>query len=462
MNLPNFKNIAQKLAVFRNNLPLLVALLIGLVAGLLLIPTQLMSSGLKERVRQESINKAAQAIKRWNENPVSPVQVQQEAERQKAHANDANEVALLAEQTTKRELLSYDIFPTTPDANAGFSALVFQLFGQHYRSGIDQLMTGVGGRDSPTDAELQRGLENSASGARSSARGGLPMLDSGRGLSGALYGGYGGYDGYGGSMMNVQRMIVDEMCQDRAKSISVYVNPLDIAGYAYWENYTYDVNMVDAVKDCWYHQLGYWVIEDIFKTIGAMNSGHESVLTAPVKRFLRITFTMGLKRAGASGGRFRGFRNRTVTPGQKREEADKPAYVLSASEGLTEPCTGRFCQKEGDIDVVHFNAAVVVSAREVLPFMNELCSGKQHQFKGYPDANEPAQTFKHNQITILESKIGAPSLTDPSHRYYRYGQDTVVELDLICEYIFNRKGYEKILPESVKKTLAGEGQAAKP
>jgi hypothetical protein len=37
-----------------------------------------------------------------------------------------------------------------------------------------------------------------------------------------------------------------------------------------------------------------------------------------------------------------------------------------------------------------------------------------------------------------------------------------VELNLICEYIFNKKGYEKIVPESVKKTLAGADQTAKP
>ena len=455
MNLPNFKDVAQKLAVFRNNLPLLVAVILALVAGLLFIPMQLMSSGFKQQVQEESITKGAKKIKDLIESVRSQEQYGKEAERQKAHANDFNEVTLLAEQTTKRELLSYDIFPG-PDPNAGFSAMVFQIFGQRYRGGIDQFLTRVNGRDCPTDAELARGLENSSSGTRS-MRGGLPMMNSPRGLSGGLYG------GYGGSMVgNVQRMIVDEMCQDRAKSISVYVNPLDISGYEYWGNYTYDVNMVDAVKDCWYHQLAYWVTEDIFDTIAAMNSGHDSVLTAPVKRFLRITFTMGLKRPRAGGGVFRGFRGRTATPGQKREEADRPAYVLSVSDGLTESCTGRYSQKDGDIDVIHFNAAFVVGAKEVLPFMEALCSAKQHQFKGYPDGNEPPQTFKHNQVTILESKIGSPSLRDISHRYYRYGQDNVVELDLICEYIFNKKGYEKIVPESVKKTLAGEDQTTKP
>ena len=44
MNMPNFKDILQKLSVFRNNLSLLVPVIIVLVSVLLFIPTQLMSS----------------------------------------------------------------------------------------------------------------------------------------------------------------------------------------------------------------------------------------------------------------------------------------------------------------------------------------------------------------------------------------------------------------------------------
>jgi hypothetical protein len=371
----------------------------------------------------------------------------------------------LAEQTTKRELLSYDIFPS-PDPNAGFSAMIFQLFGQRYRGGIDAFTTRVNGRDCPATTEIQRGLEDASSSMRSSRTGSSMMMDE-YAMSSSPRGNMAGL--YGGSMMgmgSVQRIIVDEMCVDRAKSISVYVNPLDVAGYDYWGSYTYDVNMADAVTDCWYHQLGYWVIEDIFQTIETMNSGHDSVLTAPVKRFLRITFTMGLNRprsGGGGGGVFRGMRgarrSQTQVAGQKRADADKPAFVLSASEGLTEPCTGRFSKADGDIDVIHFNAAFVVSTRDVLAFMNALSSGKEHQFKGYPKGQDSPQSFKHNQITILESKMAAPSLNDMSHRYYRYGQDNVVELDMVCEYVFNKKGYEPIKPESVKQTLAGGDQA---
>jgi len=257
-------------------------------------------------------------------------------------------------------------------------------------------------------------------------------------------------------MLNsIQRMIVDQVCQERAESISFYINSADVSGYDYWADYKYDVNMVEAVEDCWYHQLAYWVVEDILDTINTVNSGHDNVLTAPAKRFLRITFTMGLQRPGARGGVFTGRRKQ---PQKTKEDADRPTYILSASEGLTESCTGRF---SGDnIDVIHFNFAVVVGAKAILPFMKELCSAKQHIFTGYTGGQEQPQTFKHNQITILEDKIGAVNRQDQLHRNYEYGEDSVVELDLICEYVFNKQGYEQIMPESVKTTLDTQSQTA--
>jgi hypothetical protein len=379
---------------------------------------------------------------------------------QEAHAKDANDVELLARQTTERELLSYDIFPG-PDPNAGFSAMIFQVFGQRYRKGIDEMITGVNARDCPTNEEIKRALDELAASPRAKGRYGMmDMMDAYESMPvGGLY------DGGVMAVGSMQRMLVEEMCVDRAKAIMVYVNPADIAGYDYWANYTYAVKTEDAVKDCWYHQLGYWVIHDIFDTIEVLNSSHENVLTAPVKRFMHITFTMGINRprGGGGGPMFTGFsrRRKQTAPGQMKE-ADRPAYVITANDGLTESCTGRLSKPEGDIDVIHFSATFIVSARDVLLFMDKLCSGKDHQFTGYPDGKNAPQTFKHNQISILESKIGSPSLGDMTHRYYSYGTDNVVELDLICEYVFNRKGYEIIMPEPVKQTLAGQDQQATP
>ncbi len=450
----NIKDLLQKLAVFKSNVSLLVAVILAAVGGLLFVPTYLMSRSLEARVQQESISGAAKQIDTLMQTVVPEKQFDQAVALEAAHAKDANDVELMARQTTQRELLSYDIFPA-PDPNAGFSALIFQVFGQRYRKGIDESITRLNARDCPTNEEIKRGLDDLSSSPRSRGRYGMTDGYESMPMMGGLY------DGGVMPMGGMQRMVIDEMCLDRAKSTLLYVNTTDIAGYDYWGNYTYGVKPEEAVKDCWYHQLGYWVIQDIFDTIGAMNSGHDNALTAPVKRFMRVTFTMGINRPRAGGATtFTGFsrrRRQTTTPGQM-QEADKPAYVVKATDGLTESCTGRLSKPDGDIDVIHFNAAFVVSAKDVLLFMEKLCSGKNHQFKGYPDANEAPQTFKHNQISILESKIGSASLSDIAHRYYRYGSDNVVELDLICEYVFNRKGYQVIMPESVKTTLAGQDQ----
>jgi hypothetical protein len=461
MNIPNFKDILQKLSVFKNNLSLLVPVIIALVSVLLFVPTQLMSSKLKKEVEQESINNGARKIKNLETTAVSSQQYEMEAERQKEHAADANEVARLAMQTTQRELLSYDIFPA-PDPN-GFSGLIFQKFGENFRSGIDNMVLSVNGRDCPTDAEIERGLENSSTSGRMRGRGLSSRMPMSREYSGMdLY-------GSGGSSMmfgNINRMIVDEMCKDRAKTISVYVNPADISAYGYWENYKYDIKQEDAIEDCFYHQLAYWIIEDIFQTIANMNAGYDNVLTAPAKRFMGVTFTMGLKSARRSSSTrvvraIRGRGRSRTSSSNRTEDADRPRYVREQAEGLSESCTGRYCDEDKGIDVTHFNFSMIVGTKSVLPFMKELCSVKEHQFRGYPDPNQPeqtfqpVQTFKHNQITILESTMGSINLNDMTHRYYRYGDDPVVSLDLICEYIFVIDGYEKLIPKPVLNTLDG-------
>jgi len=455
--MPNFKDILQKLSVFKNNLSLLVPVIIALVSVLLFVPTQLMSSKLKNTVEQESITNGGSKIKRLETSAVSREQYEMEAERQKAHAVDANEIAKLARQTTQRELLSYDIFPA-PEPN-GFSGLIFQQFGEEYRKGIDKMILSVNGRDRPTDAEIDRGLEDTSSRSRS-RRGGIAMPSRSSSARVQAMGIYGG----GSSMMfgRIERMIVDEMCKDRARTISVYVNPADISGYEYWADYKYDVKMDDGIEDCFYHQLAYWIIEDIFTTIKTMNSDFDNVLGAPVKRFLGITFTMGLKTPRSGGGGVFRSVGRRRREKKKQEDADRPAYVRTADYGLAESCTGRYCTD--DLDVTHFNFSVIVGTKSVLPFMKELCSAKEHQFRGYPDPNQPdqtfqpVQTFKHNQITILESKIGSINPNDMTHRYYSYGDENIVSLDLVCEYIFDVKGYECLTPEPVKKTLAGEDE----
>ena len=180
-----------------------------------------------------------------------------------------------------------------------------------------------------------------------------------------------------------------------------------------------------------------------------MNSEFDSVLTAPVKQLKQMSFNMGLRRPGAGGRVFTG-RSRRRSSQTRKDDVDKPIYVHSNDDGLSESCTGRFTGVDSDNDVIHFNIAVVIKIKSVMPFLQQLCSAKEHKFRGFT-GNEQEQTFKHNQVTVLETKFR--SIEDDPYSLYDFGDDPVVELDLICEYIFNKDGYEEIKPATVKEAI---------
>jgi len=461
MDMPNFKDVLQKLSVFKNNIPLLMSVIIVFVGVILLVLTQLMNAKLKGEIQTKSVKPGERVAKELKSN-ASSMTLSQEQKYQEEHAKDANEIALLAKQTTMRELLSYDIF-LDPNISA---TVVFREFGQNYRRAIDNLLIRVNAGDFPTEAEIEKGLEESAVNSR---------LRRGRGMMGGMMGRSSlsrspmgqspmmGMSPYGGrpgasrrgtlsrSMMKgeLELMIVDEICRERAKSLSVYANPVDLSGYDYWVDYKLAVEPNEATEDCWYFQLAYWVIGDVFDTISAVNSDFDNVLTAPVKQLRQMSFNMGLKRPGAGGGGY--ARRRQRRGGQrKKTDVDKPLYIHSNADGLAESCTGRFTGVDSDNDVVHFNLAVVINIKSIMPFLKELCSAKEHKFRGF-SGNEPEQTFKHNQITVLETKFR--SVEDDPYSLYDFGDDPVVELDLICEYIFNKDGYEEIKPATVKAAI---------
>jgi len=408
MDVSKFKDVIQN--VFKNYSSLLVPAVVGLVAVLLFVPTQLMSSKLRKQIVDESIAKRGRKVQSLSGSVVARDQHREEQKYQDDFKNDANKIDLLAQKSTQRELLSYKIFPEPRYS----SVRIFKEFGQQFRTGIEALLARVNARDCPTEIELERSLEGLTKSSKPS-------------LKGISY----------SKLNEAKATIVDVLCREKAESSSVYANVADLSGYEFWGEYE-TTNWADAITDCWYWQLAYWLIEDVIDTIDALNSGSDSVFTSPVKRLLNVSFP-------APG---KGFRVRARS--KEKGADDKPKYVLSIKDVLTRPCTGRF--SNNDIDVVHFNIVVVVSAKAILPFMEELCSAKQHKFKGW-DGEEQEQVFKHNQITILETKTELIDREDNTHRRYRYGEDAVVELDLICEYIFNKAGYDKIKPEAVKESI---------
>jgi len=420
MGTSKFKNVIQN--IFKNYSSLLVPAAIGLVAVLLFIPTELMSSKLRQQIEDESISKRGKKIQRLSKGVVARDEYRKEQRYQRAYKNDANEISLLVRQSSQRELLSYKIFPEPRDA----SALIFEEFGRRFRGTVDTLLARVNGRDCPTDVELQRGLEG-----LSKLRSRADRQWSGRRTSGSR-------------LSQARATIEDVLCREKAEAACVYANPTDLSGYEFWKEYEV-ASWADTIKDCWYWQLGYWIIEDVIDTIGALNVGSENVFSSPVKRLVSVSFP-----ASSKDLRIR------VKSGQKATD-DKPKYVFSVEDVLTRPCTGRYSDDDvdidvADIDVVHFNVVVVVSTKAILPFMRQLCSGKEHKFRGW-DGEQQEQVFKHNQITILEDRIVPINLDAAEHRRYRYGDESVVWLDLICEYVFNKAGYDEVKPEPVKESV---------
>ncbi len=430
-----FNGFMQKLSVLKSQSSLLAPVAIGLVGILLFIPTQLMSGKLKKQIEEESITKGWRLVTSLSRNPASSKQWEVEHEYQKNHASDANGIALLAQASTQRQLLCYEIFPEPKDT----SSLIFEEFGRRFRAGIDGLMARINARECPTNAELQRALEQSSTRYRpgrdwSGTRGRPSTMPFRMPM-----------DGYYGRYRELDATIIDTICRGKAESAGVYGNPSDLSGYEFWENYEY-TGRQEAIEDCWYYQLAYWIIEDVIDAIDAMNSDSMSVFTSRVKRLLSVTFTREAERARRSK---RGARLARSVSSVEKPGDEKPGYVLSINDGLTESFTRRLCND--NIDVVHFSVAVVVGAKDVLPFMQELCSAKQHKFRGFFGRAPQELTFKHNQITILESTTVSIEPETSTHYLYRYGEEVAVELYLACEYVFNKAGYEEIKPESVKE-----------
>jgi hypothetical protein len=433
-------------SVLKTHSSLLVPVVIGLVAGLLFIPTLLMSSKLRAQMTNESITQRGTQIGLLSRSAVARDQWKEEQAYQQEHKKDANAIELLARQSTQRELLSYKIFPAPKDR----SQFIFEDFGQKFRVAVANLIEGINAGECPGKAELEKSLQSSL-GSRSSS-----SWNDVLGMS---------YSRLGGARAEIK----DALCREKAESVSIYANPVNLRGYEFWGQYKY-TGMDEAIKDCWYYQLTYWIIEDVIDTIDVMNSGSDSVFKSPVKRLLGVRFAFIDEYASGSESSYIPSSGSGYTGGETVAH-NKPRYFRSDGEGLTDSLTRRMCND--DIDVMHFNVRVVVSAKEILSFMRQLCSAKQHKFRGWDGKGPEQPPFKHNQITILESKVvlvaqgraesegtgeifeydrGVGSYGSQGvHDLYRYGEDAVVELELICEYIFNTKGYDAIKPELVNK-----------
>lgn len=390
--------------VYKSYSSLLVPFIVLLFGAIFLVPAQLMSRNLRQKVQAESVRmgNSLQSLTVWPRD-----QWEKEKERQDAYQEDADQIDFLARQSSKRQLLSDQIFPEPKYA----SGSIFDDFGQRFRNAVDALVAGINAGDCPTQAELDM--------FRRSSEARRPLREN---------------------ISEVDAAIEDNLCREKAERSAVYVKPRDLDGYEFWEQYSYYAQAKsrdEGIRNCWYSQLAYWIIEDVVDTAGTLNSESSSVFTSPVKRLLSVTFPLIVEKGKV----------RYVAPRSKEDEDVLPDYILSPRDGFTLAYTRRV--SDSAIDIVHFKVEVVVGTDAVLSFMKELCSAKKHLFKGW-DKSQPEQVFEHNQITILKYDIDSVRRDDGTHSLYRYGEDAIVKLSLICEYIFDAKAYDEVKPKAVK------------
>lgn len=391
----------------------------------LLVVTILMSSSTKADMEQSlSVGKRIESLRR---NVVSREQWRKEQERQQEHIKDTEAIKRAAEGSCRRELLSYKIFPL-PESD---SQQIFTEFGKNYRLAVEGFISKMRAGECPSEAEVSK-VTRSRSG---------PASEGSRQLMPSMRFGSGSVARRSKRDESVDRQIWNKLCEARAREILVYADPSSsFKGYDFWGDYEY-IGRDTAIEACWRWQVAIWIQQDIADMLSAMNRQSQNIFTSPVKRLLRISFH--------------------DSSGETHSRVDKgeaPGYVDSFETGLVKPCTGRVCGD--DIDVVHFSFSVVLDSRSVGHFMHELCRGKKHKFLGY-SGNEQEREFEHNQITILEFSMEPVEKSKAYEEGYRYGDDPVVRLRLVCEYVFDRAGYDAIKPESIKKLL-GQVKEEKP
>lgn len=457
----NIKDILGKLSFLKNNLALLVPVIIAVVGLLFLVPARLLGGGVRKEMEQGSLRRG-QKITKLRRDLSAPRGVNTREGYIEALRQDANDIEALVERTVMREFLRYDIFPDTNET----SLLLFERFSEEYRAGVDGMLAKVGAGGAPSITAIEEALK-SARPTRAPGMGGMgggydtmSGLDAGSlGAGGADYGGlYGGGGLESGRGMGtprlsglspVNREIVNQVCRDAAKTVKVYGAEENIAGYTFWDTWTF-LDRDTAYRDCWYWQLGYWVVEDVMTTIQKMNETSTSVIDSPVKRLTDVSFTL------KQSSRRRGSRGPTMRFGAKMTggagAGNNPTYVKTAKDALTVPCTGRVTNEE--MDIIQFSMRVIVDAGQVLPFMQQLCSAKEHKFRGFYGENDREETYEHNQISILEGSVNVVDKTSYAHELYYYGDGSVVELDMICEYVFPKvPAFDGLKPKQVLEDL---------
>ncbi len=396
---------------------LLLPAILVLISLLLLVPNTMIAKSLASDM-QTSEQQQGQIRQLLNS-----ASTKADAQAQKAYAQKRQEEKKTIEQkvvqASRRELIMYDFFPKPTDP----SFQVYSDFGIEYRKNIMNLIEKIRARDAPTSAEIQQETGVSAT-------------------SSTVGGGYDEMGDFSASRTRTQTKnndpIVNALCAKRASQIPVYAHPDIFAWYSYWEEYEYSGGK-QAMIDSWYSQVAFWIYNDVIDTIEALNSGSNQVNTSAVKRLLGIRF-QGKVDVALNSQR---THTSSMYSGRGSQTTDIPVLVTETNPGPFLPFSWTERKSNTELDVIHFAVSVILDSRQLMNFYDELCSKKSHKYRPNHDIRAEFAEAEHNQITILESTAQAIERSDPIHELYRYGDASVMRVDLVCEYLFSREGFEK-------------------
>ncbi len=220
-----------------------------------------------------------------------------------------------------------------------------------------------------------------------------------------------------------------KMRQDRARGCKVYCLP--------------DALPVDQAvakagfgppdpRKIWWSQMALWVQEDVAKAIAEANAKAADVTTAPIKRIVRLDIFGQDQGMLFTGGKV------AVAPAPPAPDAT--GAILTADSKTPVPIDPKVSPSGRTTcnmyDVIQFHLELVVTSKDI-PFVIDTIA-------------------RNRLISVLTiESITTEDTNAADAAGYFYGAEPVVHITLRCEALFLREWTLPLMPDTVKRILAG-------
>jgi hypothetical protein len=166
-------------------------------------------------------------------------------------------------------------------------------------------------------------------------------------------------------------------------------------------------------------QVGYWIQEDVLKSLADANMGATNVKDAPIKHLWKMKFASNAWAPLQAGSAPADAANQSTDPASE--------WKLNFANSLT----GR--ETNGIYDVYRFSLRLFVDADRIDTVLHALTRGKL--------------------INVVLCDVVSRDTAEYASRDYFYGDKPIVQLDLQCEALLLRKWTTPLMPPSVRTAL---------